>query len=233
MTSPLPLSVAIFEDDQKICTELRDLLDGTPGFRCVLAALSVRNVVQRVEKVDPSVVILDIRFPTGSGLSALAELKKARPEQRVLMHTVVDSGDDILLAYLLGASGLLLKGDGRSRILAAIEVVADGGAIFSPRIAWVFRQMSLGTNQTEWVLELTSAELDVLNLLSQGMTAREIAVVRGTTVGTINNQCEAIRKKAGMKKMGRVISQVAPWSRILRTFSTLWHSGGAKPSPKA
>jgi DNA-binding NarL/FixJ family response regulator len=221
MTSPKTLSVAVFEDDRATCHGLRDLLNETPGFRCVLAALSLQNALARVDRCAPDVVILDIQFPGGSGLAALTELRKARPDQKVLMHTAMDSGDEVLLAFLLGASGYLLKGDGRPRLLGAIEIVAEGGAIFSPSIAWMFRQMTAGAHSAGWVLELTTAELEVLQLLSEGRIAKEVAALRSTTEGTINKQCEAIRRKAETTNMRSAIAQLGPWARVLRAFGTL------------
>lgn len=186
-----------------------------------------------VAAADPEVLILDVQFPEGSGLSALAEVRKRRPHQRVVMHTIVDSGDEIVLAYLLGASGYILKGDGRTGILDAVRIVADGGAIFSPRIAWTFRQMTLGAGPVDWILDLTPAEMEVLDLLTQGLTAKEIGARRDTSVGTINKQCEAIRLKAASRSIRHVVTRIGPWSRILRLLGGLWGSGGSHPSAAA
>lgn len=220
------ITVAIFDDHRPTCEALRDQLQATPGFTCVLAALSLRNAVARIECAHPDVVILDIHFPKSSGLVALADIKKARPHQRILMQTAIDAADEILMAYFLGASGYVLKGDGPNRILAAIQIVADGGAVFSPRISWELRQMTLGNSRPAWVLELTEAELKVLDLLSRGHTAKEIADERGATVSTVNKQCEAIRRKAETGHMRHALAQVAPWSRILRKFWNLWNGNG-------
>ncbi len=201
---------------------LRDLFNGDPGFRCVLAESSVRNAVELVVGADPDVVILDIQFEGGSGLTALAAIRKARPDQPVLMHTVVDSSEEILRAYLLGASGYFLKGDGRGTIDAAVRLVADGGAILSPRIAWSLRQMSLGPSQPPWIARLTPAELDVLDMLSQGLSSKEIAVSRDTAVKTIDKQCEAIRRKAATHSIRQVVAQSGPWSHVIRAVAKLW-----------
>jgi len=225
-----PIAVAVLEDKPQVLEETRRILDSTPGFRCVHAGLSLENVAMHVAAADPEVVILDVQFPEGSGLAALAEIRKVRPHQRVVMHTIVDSGDEIVLAYLLGASGYILKGDGRTGILEAVRIVADGGAIFSPRIAWTFHQISLGAGPVDWILDLTPAEMEVLDLLTQGLTAKEIASRRDTAVGTINKQCEAIRLKAASRSIRHVVTQVGPWSRILRLLGGLWGSGGRRPS---
>lgn len=221
MISPKIITVAVFEDDAATCHRLRDLLNATPGFQCVLASLSLEKAVEAVERCAPEVVILDIQFPEGSGLAALADLRQARPDQKVLMHTAVDSGEEVLLAYLLGASGYLLKGDGQPRILSAIEIVAEGGAIFSPSISWMFRQMTVGDHPAGWVLDLTSAESEVLRLLSEARSAREVAELRETTEGTINKQCEAIRRKAEASNMRVTLNRLGLWARVLRAFRSL------------
>ena len=220
------VAVAVFDDHRKTCEDLRNRLNGTPGFRCVLAALSLRNAVERVEKARPDVVILDIRFPRSSGLEALADIKSARPHQRILMQTAIDSGDEILMAYRLGASGYVLKGDGRDRVLEAVQIVADGCSIFSPSIAREMQRLTLGSEDSGWVLRLTPAEVEVLDLLSQGLTAPEIARRRGASVSTVHKQCEAIRGKAEFGNMRQVIAQVAPWARILRKF---WNLRNRRP----
>ncbi len=216
-----PISVAVFEDQPEVLENLRAVFDGDPGFRCVLAELHLRDAVDRVEDVNPDVVVLDIQFKSGNGLAALAEIRKARPEQAVLMNTVVDSGDEVLLAYLLGAAGYFLKGDGRGAIEEAVRVVADGGAIFSPRIAWAMRQMTLAPGEGGWILKLTPAELDVLDLLSQGHSVKEIAGLRNRAVGTIQKQCEGIRRKAAMRSIRQAVVQAGPWSRVIHSVMRL------------
>lgn len=225
------IRVAIFDDQRRTCEDLRDLLNATPGYRCVLAGLSLRDVVRRVEKADPDLVILDIRFPGESGLAALVEIRKARPGQRVLMLTALDSGDEIMLAYRLGASGYLLKGDGPDRILSAIQLVADGSAIFSPRIARELQRLTVGGEGSGWVTSLTAAEVEVLELLARGFTAAKIAELRGASCSTVNKQCEAIRRKAEIGNMRRAIAEVAPWVRVLRKFWNLRHRRGQPPPP--
>lgn len=222
MSDARELKVAIFEDQPEVLESTRQIFASSPGFRCVLAALSLDDVEDRVLAADPDVVILDVMFRGGSGLEALARIRKARPFQPVVMHTVVDSSDEILLAYLLGASGYILKGDGRSGILHAVEAVAEGGAIFSPRIAWSLRQMTLAADDVGWMLSLTPTELEVLDGLSRGLTAKEVAVARGTAVGTINKQCEAIRRKAELRSIRQIVTKVGKWASLVRSFRQLW-----------
>ncbi len=209
VNSESTITVAILEDNPKVLEETRQIFDTTPGFRCDHAGLSLQGAVMHMADADPDVVILEVQFQEGSGLAALADIRKARLHQGVVVHTIVDSGDEILLAYLLGASGYILKGDGRTGILDAVRIVADGGAIFSPRIAWTFRQISLGAGPVDWILDLTAAEMEVLDLLTQGLTAKEIGARRDTSVGTINKQCEAIRLKAASRSIRHVVTQVA------------------------
>lgn len=217
-----PIAVAVFEDQPEVLRQLQSIFDSDSRFRCVAAELSLRDAVARVNAVQPDVVILDIQFESESGLGALSDIRKARPEQPVLMHTVVDTGEEILLAYMLGASGYFLKGDGRSTIEEAVRVVAEGGAILSPRIAWAMRQMTLGPRQGQWILKLTPAELDVLDLLAKGFAAKEIAKLRDKAVGTVEKQCEAIRRKAAMRSIRQVVAQAGPWARVIRAVTQLW-----------
>ncbi len=218
------LSVAIFEDNPEVLASTRQIFAFSAGFRCAYAALTLENVETRVRESDPDVVILDIMFDGGSGLEALAKIRQERPFQPIVMHTVVESSEEILLAYLLGASGYILKGDGRGGILNAVQAVADGGAIFSPRIAWSLRQMTLAPDDVGWMLSLTPTELDVLDCLARGMTAKEVAAERGTAVGTINKQCEAIRRKAELGSMRQVVTKVGKWASLVRSFRQLWDS---------
>jgi DNA-binding NarL/FixJ family response regulator len=210
------ITVAVFDDNRDICHGLRDLLNDTPGFRCVLAALSLRDAIDRVARCRPDVVILDIQFPRGSGLATLAELRRALPDQKVLMHSVVDASDEVLLAFLLGASGYLLKGDTRLRIASALEIVTAGGAIFSPGISQILLHVAAARHSKGWILDLTPAELEVLHWIAKGHTAPEIAQIRNTSVQTVHKQCEAIREKAEVKNMKRALAQLGLWSQVLR-----------------
>jgi DNA-binding NarL/FixJ family response regulator len=129
------ITVAIFEDNHLLRDGYFQLINGMPGFRCVGAYDNAADLLFKIGKSNPEVVLMDIDMPGISGIEAVIIMKEKFPKVHVIMQTVFEDDDKIFLAIQAGAEGYLLKKIPPSRILDAITEVCNGGAPMTPSVA--------------------------------------------------------------------------------------------------
>ena len=170
------ITVAIVEDDQGIRETLVRLLDGTPGFRCVGAFATGEEALQRLPKLNPAVVLVDINLPKMSGIDVVAALKAAETKIQFLVLTVYEDSAKIFQALAAGASGYLLKRVPPAKLLEAIREVREGGSPMSGSIArqvvQSFHRMGAAKKESD---NLSPREQEILQLLTDGFLYKEIA----------------------------------------------------------
>jgi DNA-binding NarL/FixJ family response regulator len=183
--------VMIVDDDALMREGLRAVLSSDERIEVVEEAGDGRVAVQRARHGRPDVVLMDVRMPELDGIAATAELLAAAPASRVMILTTFEDDAYILGALRAGASGFLLKRSSPEHLIAAIHTVAAGEALLSPSVTRrlidrVARHPFIGEGDDDPRLdELTPREREVLMLIAQGLSNREIAVeltVEETTV---------------------------------------------------
>jgi DNA-binding NarL/FixJ family response regulator len=165
--------VMLVDDDELMRKGLRAVLSSDDEIEVVEEAENGRQAVQRAPRARPEVVLMDVRMPDLDGIAATSELLAKVPDAKVVILTTFEEDEYILGALRAGASGFLLKRTSPEQLTAAIHTVAAGEALLSPSV----------TRRDE----LTPREREVLELIAQGLSNREIAealVVEETTVKT-------------------------------------------------
>ncbi len=175
------------------------LLAVEPGLEVVGEAGDGAEGVTLAESAAPDVVLLDIRMPKKSGIEACIAIKESVPSAKIIMLTVSDEEADLYEAVKSGASGYLLKDSSIEEVAQAIRVVADGQSLISPSMAIKlideFKQMSRPDRETGPALRLTERELDVLRLVAQGHSNKEIAVRLFISENTVKNHVRNMLEK--------------------------------------
>jgi DNA-binding NarL/FixJ family response regulator len=147
----------------------------------------------------PDVILMDVRMPKRSGIEACVAIKEVAPTARIIMLTVSDEEADLYDAVKNGASGYLLKDSSIDEVAQAIRVVADGQSLISPSMAIKlldeFKQMSRPDRQQVPTPKLTDRELEVLKLVAQGLSNREIAKRLFISENTVKNHVRNILEK--------------------------------------
>jgi DNA-binding NarL/FixJ family response regulator len=147
----------------------------------------------------PDVILLDVRMPKRSGIEACAAIKDVAPTARIIMLTVSDEEADLYDAVKNGASGYLLKESSIDEVAQAVRVVADGQSLISPSMAVKlldeFKQISRPDQQQVPSPRLTDRELDVLQLVAQGLNNREIGKRLFISENTVKNHVRNILEK--------------------------------------
>lgn len=171
------IRVVLFEDNKSFRQNLSLYLASSENVYLSGSYGDAQDVVRRVQKHRPDVVLMDIQMPGMSGLEALQLIKAANPETKVLMQTVFDDDHRIFTAICSGANGYVLKSPNPDDILRAVMEVHEGGACMSPTIA--AKAMQMFKNQfvqaQPTYVALTDREREVLGCMVKGMSYKMIA----------------------------------------------------------
>jgi DNA-binding NarL/FixJ family response regulator len=188
-------TVAIIEDNNTMRTMLAELIDGAPGYRCVCACSTSKEALIEVPKHQPDVALMDIHLPDESGIACTARLTGQMPNLQVIMVTVYKDTDLIFQALKAGASGYILKRFRPDEIIQAIAEVRAGGAPMTSEIARMVVQSFRAPSAVPDAGGLTGREAEILELLAEGLSNKEIAQKTNIAAGTVRNHLGNIFKK--------------------------------------
>ncbi|NJP65426.1 response regulator [Streptomyces spiramenti] len=169
------ITLLIVDDHPVVRDGLRGILDPADGFTVLGEASGGTEAVEMTLRVDPDVVLMDLRMPAGSGVDAIAELTRRGARARVLVLTTFDTDSDTLPAIEAGATGYLLKDALRDELFDAIRAAAEGRTVLSPAVA--SRLVTAVRRPTARTVEetLSAREVQVLEEVARGASNREIA----------------------------------------------------------
>jgi DNA-binding NarL/FixJ family response regulator len=189
------ITVGIVEDNKTVRQTLSELIDATPSFRCVCACATAKEALVEIPRLHPEVVLMDIHLPGESGISCTARLKAKLPDLHVIILTVYKDTELIFQALKAGASGYLLKRAPTEEVLRAISEVRAGGAPMTGEIARLVVQSFQSSPDGGGVQGVSPRELEILALLSEGITNKEIAVRLGISPETVRTHLGHIYEK--------------------------------------
>jgi DNA-binding NarL/FixJ family response regulator len=200
----MTIKVLIADDERLVRTGLRMILESEPDITVVGEAANGREAIEAARREPPDVVLMDIRMPELDGLEAMRRIL-AGPGRapRVIVLTTFDLDEYVYDALRGGASAFLLKDAPEDRLLAAIRVAADGGSLFAPsvtrRLVEAFTRGAPATAPPPGLAELTPRELEVLGLIVQGLSNREIAERLVVTEHTAKTHVAHVLAKLGIR----------------------------------
>ncbi|MFL7891962.1 MAG: response regulator [Anaerolineales bacterium] len=188
------IRLLIVDDHPVVRDGLRGMLENQPDFEIAGDASEGSEAVQLVESLHPDIVLMDLRMPVMDGVTALREIKIQNPQVQVLVLTTYDSDADILPAIEAGAAGYLLKDSSREELFSAIRAAARGETVLAPAVAarLVNRMRTPGEEQ------LSSRELEVLQLVAEGESNSEIASHLHISQATVKSHLVHIFDKLGV-----------------------------------
>jgi len=180
------LRILVADDHHVVRTGLRSLLETEKGWEVCAEAANGREAVQKAEELTPDVAVLDIGMPLLGGVEATRQIRKVSPKTEVLILTMHDS--EVLIREVLeaGARGYILKDDADRNLIAAVDALRRHEPYLSPRISGLFAKTigSLTEDSPPDRRRLTPREREILQLLAEGKSNKEIANLLGISVKT-------------------------------------------------
>ncbi|GDY23779.1 DNA-binding response regulator [Verrucomicrobiota bacterium] len=201
-------NIWLVEDHRPLRLTLREALELSEGAsvrdfsNCEDALASLAR-----DPARPDVIILDLGLPGMSGLEGLRRFKEATPSTEILIFTVFDDRERVFEAICAGASGYLLKSESLERIVAAVREVKSGGAPMTPEIARIVLDRFSRLKPARSDIELSTRERDVLRLLADGLTKKEIASKLGLSLHTVDNYLRRIYGKLHVNTLGGAVAK--------------------------
>jgi DNA-binding NarL/FixJ family response regulator len=201
MTDKEPISLLIADDHPMVRAGLRSMLAAS-RIQVVGEACNGQEAVEMTKKLQPQVLLMDIRMPVMDGIAALETIKAARLSTRVIMVTTYRSTAYLLRSLSAGAAGFVLKDISREELLAAITSIADGESLVDSQFLQdVLRNLETAekSNDTpdELVEPLTAREMDILKLMVEGLTNQAIGDALGLSAGTVKGYAQTVIHKLG------------------------------------
>jgi len=204
-TEQNPIRVFLLDDHEVVRRGLTDLLDAEPDISVVGDADTVEHALVRGPALRPHVAVLDVRLPDGDGITVCRELRSQMPELACLMLTSFDDEEALLDAIMAGASGYVLKQIRGSDLVSAVRTVASGQSMLDPATtARLMRSLRADPVETPSVppelAGLSPRERDILALIGDGLTNREIGKKLYLSEKTVKNHISRLLAKLGVQR---------------------------------
>ena len=194
------IQVLLADDHALMRRGIRDLLEADDGIKIVGEAGDGREAIELTEKFRPDVLIIDLTMPELNGLDAIRQIRKELPEVELLVFSMHSSEELIREVFAAGARGYVLKSDAALYLVEAVKSLARHKPFFTPRISEAILNTlvsSAGNGRTEasGAGPLSSREREILQLLAENKTNKEIATRLGISVRTVETHRRSIMQK--------------------------------------
>lgn len=220
------IKVLIVDDQEIIRQSLEFMLNSKVNIEVIGTAVDGRDAINKVRKLVPDVVLMDIRMPEMDGIESMKIIKEFCPTTKVIILTTFDDDEYIYESLKNGANGFLLKGVSLIELVKAIEVVNLGGAMMdtsvSSKVLALFAQMAksdlLFKVEDRDYDELANNELKIIQAIGQGLSNKEISSLLNFTDGTVRNYISSILKKLELRDRTQIAIFAIQSSIMLRTI---------------
>ncbi|MFG2513905.1 response regulator [Streptomyces sp. NPDC048584] len=199
-----PIRVFLLDDHEVVRRGVHDLLDDEPDITVVGEAANVEQALVRVPALRPQVAVLDVRLPDGDGVTVCRELRSQLPELACLMLTSFDDEEALLDSIMAGASGYVLKQIQGSDLVSAVRTVAAGQSLLDPsataKLMARLRQGQEPEPEPDALPGLTEREREILALIGEGLTNRQIGQRLYLAEKTVKNHISRLLAKLGVER---------------------------------
>jgi DNA-binding NarL/FixJ family response regulator len=180
---------------------VRDLLEAEPDITVIGEAGTAQSALARIPALRPDVAILDVRLPDGDGVTVCREIRSQMPHVACLMLTSFGDDEALFNAIMAGAAGYVLKQIRAFDLVGAVRTIASGGSLLDPEAATrVMRRMREQATRSDPLAELTAHERQILELIGEGLTNRQIGERMFLAEKTVKNYVSALFVKLGLER---------------------------------
>ena len=200
------LRILVVDDHEVVRRGIRALLETRSEWEICGEAATGSETLEKVKKLRPDLVVLDISMPEGSGLEVMREIQKVHPQTEILILTMHDSGpmaSDVLAA---GARGLVLKSDGACDLVLAVEALSQHKPFLSSRVTeMILRAYAKSAEAGPSPSDLTTREREIINWLARGKSNKEVAAALGISAKTVEAHRANIMRKLNLRSIRDLI----------------------------
>lgn len=191
------IEILVIEDNRLFRKTLVDFINQSSEMVCNNDFISCEDAIEKMKsnELDPSIILLDIGLPGISGIEAIPILKSISPSTKIIMLTIQDDNESIFKAICNGASGYLLKDSSSDKIINAVKEVLDGGAPMNSSIAFKVLEMFKNFVPEKKDYNLSSREIEILQLLVEGLPKKLIADKLSISYHTVDSHLRKIYEK--------------------------------------
>jgi NarL family two-component system response regulator LiaR len=209
----MPYSILLVDDHKILRDGIRTILERTPDFHVVGEADTGSDAVSQSRKLHPDLVLMDIGLPGMNGIDATSEVLRHCPGTKVMMLSMYDDENSVVAAFRSGARAFLLKKASSSDLLDALRTVSKGGSYLSPEVSdHLLIRIQRGDLEEKGIpgpLDgLSPREQQVLRLVAEGKTSKDIAVMLDLGLQTVRTYRKTLMKKIGVTNVAS-LTQVA------------------------
>ena len=185
------MQILIADDHELVRQGLRTVLESQPGWKVCGEAVNGRQAVDLARELRPDVIVLDVTMPELNGLEATRQIRKANPKAEVLILTMHESEQLVGEVLAAGARGYVLKSDTSRLLVSAIQSLAQHQPFFTGKVSEVVLNGYLKPGEVrngadKIPARLTAREREVVQLLAEGKSSKEVAVALGVSVRTVD-----------------------------------------------
>jgi DNA-binding NarL/FixJ family response regulator len=202
----MPMDILLVDDHKIMRDGIKAILKHVPEFQVVAEADNGADAVQLCRRGKPAIVLMDISLPGLNGIEATSEIMRHCPETKVIILSMYDDENSVVSAIRSGARAFVLKKASDLELLDALRTVAKGGSYLSPQVSdRLLRRIQRGdleARKAPQALEgLSPRELQVLRLVAEGKTSKEIAVLLDLGLQTVRSYRKTMMKKLGVSNV--------------------------------
>jgi two-component system, NarL family, response regulator DevR len=195
------IRVFLLDDHEIVRRGLADLLETEADLTVVGEAGTAAEALNRIPAARPDVAVLDARLPDGSGIDVCRDIRSSMPQVRCLILTSYDDNDAVFAAVMAGASGYLLKEIRGSSLVDAIRQVAAGRSLLDPSVTErLLTRLRDGEPEDKKLASLSEREREILGLITEGLTNRQIGERLFLAEKTVKNYVSGLLAKLGMER---------------------------------
>ena len=193
--------VFLLDDHEIVRRGVKELLESEGDLEVVGEAGTAAEALARIPPTRPDVAVLDVRLPDGDGVQVCREIRSAHPEIHCLMLTSFADDEALFQAIMAGASGYVLKQIKGADVVDAVRSVAAGRSLLDPSVtARVVERLRNGQEEDELLARLSPQERNILRLIADGLTNRQIAERVHLAEKTVKNYVSNLLSKLGMER---------------------------------
>jgi len=201
------IKVIIVEDNKIIRSSLVTLIDGTEGFKCIGNYSSCEKLFDKLNDLDPNIILMDINLPGISGIEGIEKISGLNKDINIVVLTIYEESNLIFDALCAGASGYLVKGTSPAKILESIKEAAEGGAPMNSHIAKKVISFFRSKKIPKSKIELSDRELGILRELEKGSTYKDIADIQFISKNTVRYHIKNIYQKMHVHSQTEAVAE--------------------------